>query len=147
MSETLYESESTSTFDRTVIAEIELNLHRMVGQDVYVGDLECVLNEYQEAGGYPILGPSACMDFISTNRLAASEIFNTLVHKSDYYEFLNPFSDPEMFVGLMFVQRAHELISAIQWRIDNYGKAVRFTTEMVLNIVAVLLIQTLPVEA
>lgn len=146
MSMTSYELESYSRFDRIVIAEIELNLHLMVNQDIYVGDLECVLNEYQEAGEYPILGPSACMDFISTNRLVATEIFDTLVDKLDCHERLNPFGDPEMFVGLMFMQRACELIPAIPWKIDNCGKTVRLTTDMVSDIVTELLIQTLPVE-
>lgn len=132
MNMTLYENESNSTFDEEVIKTIESNLHDMVGYDVIVDDLCNDISQGENADGFWILGTYESMEFLGKYRWEAAEMFDDVLR--DWCDF-NPFSNPETFVTLMFIQRSSELISSAQWVIDNEGETVRLTNEMVSDIV------------
>ena len=133
MSITLYEFESNSAFNKEVIKTIESNLYDMVGYDVRVDDLSYDISESENADGFWIFGIEESMEFLRKYRWEAAEMFDYVLENWDDY---NPFRRPEEFVCIMFIQRASELISSTQWVIDNSGKTVRLTNEMVSDIVS-----------
>ena len=132
MNKTLYKSKPNSTFDEEVINTIESNLHDMVGYDVIVDDLCYDISQGENADGFWIFGTYESREFLRKYRLDAAEMLDDIIKN---WGAVNPFSSPEWFVCIMFIQRASELISSTQWVIDNEGETVRLTNEMVSDIV------------
>lgn len=119
------------TFDAAVVADVSAALQDMIGRTVDVDDLCDGVSEFQNSDGYWVYGTEESADFLREYRVTAAEMFDEVCECGD----INPFSNPELFLCIMYCIRSHEIVSSLPWVLAHEGETVRLTTSDVLALV------------
>ena len=119
------------TFTAAVIADVSAALQDMIGRTVAVDDLCDDVTEIQNTDGFWVFGTEESADRLREYRIEAAEMFDEVNACGD----INPFSNPEGFLCIMYIIRAREIVASLPWILAREGETIRLTPSDVLALV------------
>ncbi len=116
------------TFTAAVIADVSAALQDMAGRTIEVDDLCDDVTEFQNTDGFWVFGTEESADRLREYRIEAAEMFDEVNACGD----INPFSNPEGFLCIMYIIRAREIVASLPWILAREGETVQLTPSVIL---------------